>query len=265
MKLLLQSPLVKSSDPEVFKLSYAILEKEVMLVKRIDTQVVREHIERGISSFDHHGYAGLRFLNNLEILKSMIKAEKQGYDAVISSCWFDPGIEAAKQLLNIPVVGSAESSMHLACMMGLRFAIVTRNPKYIPHLEQLVERYRMTDRVINRKPVRSLTLSSPEIMNCLYGNYSPIIENVQQIARGCIEDGAETIIIGCGFISPMLSTSGIRHVEDVPVIDPILVGIKVAEMLVDLHKAGIPIISRRGLYLAPPQGDIEKVLELISK
>lgn len=225
----------------------------------------RKHIDRGISSLEHHGYSGLRYLNNLEILKSMIQAEKEGYDAVISSCWFDPGIEAAKQLLHIPVVGSAESSMHLACMMGLKFSIITWNPQYIPHMEELVDHYRMSNRVIGHKPVRSLTLSGLEIMTCLHGNYTPVIQNFLQIAKGCIEDGAEVIIIGCGLISPMLSTSGVRYVEDVPVLDPILVGIKVAEMLVDLHKAGIPTISRKGFYLNPPDEDIKKVLELISK
>lgn len=33
MKLLLQSPLIKSSDPEVFELSHGLLEKEVKLAK----------------------------------------------------------------------------------------------------------------------------------------------------------------------------------------------------------------------------------------
>jgi Asp/Glu/hydantoin racemase len=265
MRLLLQSPLVKSSDPEVSKLSTALIEKEVKLVKRSDTEVVRKHIDRGISSLDHHGYPGLRYLNDFEILKSMIQAEKEGFDAVISACWFDPGIEAAKQLLRIPVVGSAESSMHLACMLAFKFAIVTNSPKYIPHMEELVEHYRMSDSVIGRKPVRSLTLSGPEIMHCFKGNYNPIIQNFQEVTKGCIDDGAEVVIIGCGLLSPMLSTSGIQYVDDVPLIDPILVGIKVAEMMVDLHKAGIPTVSRKGLYFVPPYEDIETVLKLISK
>jgi hypothetical protein len=77
MKLLLQSPLVKTSDPEVFKQSSALLEKEIKLVKRPDTEVVREHIEHKISCLEHHAYPGLRYLNNFEILKSMIHAEER--------------------------------------------------------------------------------------------------------------------------------------------------------------------------------------------
>jgi len=265
MKLLFQSPLALSPDPELSKLSYSLFEKTVNLVKRVDTEVVRKHVAHGIFSLEHHSYAGLRYLNNLSILKSMIQAEKEGYDGVISSCYFDPAIKAAKQLLRIPVVGSAESSMHLACMMGYKFAVVTRNTKYIPEIEDLIYHYRMADRVINRKPVRSLTLSNIDIINCLYGNYTLVIENFNEVGKTCIEDGAEIIIIGCGFISPMLSTSGTRHLDNVPIIDPIMVGIKTAEMLVDLKKAGIPTISRKGLYLTPPYEDVEEVLQLISK
>ena len=265
MKLLLQSPLVMSSDPELSKLYNVLLETQLKLVKRSDTEIVKKYIGRGISSLEHYGYAGLRYLNDLEILKSMIQAEKDGYDAVISACWFDPAIEAGKQLLRIPVVGSAESSMHLACTMGLKFAIVTSDQMYIPHMIELISHYRMSDNVIDRKPVRSLTLSGLEIGNCLHGDYTPIIQNFQEITKGCVEDGAEVVIIGCGLLCPLLSTSGIRYVEEAPILDSIMIGIKMAEIHVDLQKAGIPTISRKGLYLAPSAANIEIVLELISK
>ena len=265
MRLLLQSPLVMSSDLELTKLYNVLLETQLKSVKRSDTEIVKKYIDRGISSLEHYGYAGLRYLNDLEILKSMIQAEKDGYDAVISACWFDPAIEAAKQLLRIPVVGSAQSSMHLACLMGHKFAIVTSDQRYIPHMGELISRYRMSDNVIDQKPIRSLTLSGLEIVNCLHGDYTSIIQNFQEIAKGCVEDGAEVVIIGCGLLSPLLSTSGIRYVEEAPIVDSIMIGIKMAEILVDLHKAGIPTISRKGLYLAPSAANIETVLELISK
>lgn len=265
MKLQLQSPLAMPPDLGASESYRALFEREVELVKRSDTEVVKKYVDHGISSLEHYAYPGLRYLNHLEILKSMIQAEKEGYDAVISACWFDPGIEAAKQLLRIPVVGSAESSMHLACMMGLKFAIVTSDPRFIPQMIELIDHYRMSNSTIERKPVRSLTLSGPELVGSLTGDFTPIIQNFQEIAKSCIGDGAEVLIMGCGLVAPVLSTSGMRYVEGAPIIDPILISIKVAEMLVDLQKAGIPTISRKGLYSAPPTEDIETVLELIFK
>ena len=265
MKLQLQSPLAMPPDLGGSEAYRALFEKHVGLVKRSDTEVVKKYVDHGISSLEHYAYPGLRYIIQLEILKSMIQAEKEGYDAVIGACWFDPGIEAAKQLLHIPIVGSAESSMHLACMMGLKFAVVTSDPRFVPQMIELIDHYRMSNNTIERKPVRSLTLSCPELMGSLLGDHTAIIQNFEEIAKDHIEDGAEVVITGCGLLAPVISMSGMRYVEGVPIIDPILVSIKLAEMLVDLQRAGIPIISRKGLYSAAPTEDIETVLELVCK
>ena len=47
------------------------------------------------------------------------------YDAAIVAAFGDPGIGAARELFDIPVVGLAEAGMLTACMLGGRFSIVT--------------------------------------------------------------------------------------------------------------------------------------------
>ena len=61
-------------------------------------------------------------------------------------------------------------------------------------------------------------------------------------------EGAEVLILGCGLLSPVLTRNGIKEIEGVPLIDPIIIGIKKAEIMVDLYKTGIPVISRKGFY-----------------
>lgn len=53
-----------------------------------------------------------------EVLKYVKKAEEKGYDAIISWCGGDPGVEAARTLVDIPVVGPGESMRLLASVMG---------------------------------------------------------------------------------------------------------------------------------------------------
>jgi len=53
-----------------------------------------------------------------EVLKYVKKAEGEGYDAIISWCGGDPGVEAARTLVDIPVVGPGESMRLLASVMG---------------------------------------------------------------------------------------------------------------------------------------------------
>lgn len=80
---------------------------------------------------DGFGYSGLRFMNDREVLRNASRAGAEGYDGVVIACHFDPAVRAARQLLPLPVVGIAEASMHLASLMGLRFAVVASDHRYV--------------------------------------------------------------------------------------------------------------------------------------
>lgn len=66
------------------------------------------------------------------ILKLVKKAEAEGFDATIIWCGGDPALEAARELVNIPVIGPGESMKLLASMLGKKPFRVTPN---IPVLE----------------------------------------------------------------------------------------------------------------------------------
>ena len=53
-----------------------------------------------------------------------IRADEQGFDAVVLGCLDEPGVTEAKEVLRIPVVGEAESSMHYASLVGRKFSFV---------------------------------------------------------------------------------------------------------------------------------------------
>ncbi len=53
-------------------------------------------------------------------------AERQGtYDAAIVAAFGDPGLFAARELFDQPVIGMSEAAMLTACMLGKRFGIVS--------------------------------------------------------------------------------------------------------------------------------------------
>lgn len=230
-------------------------------VKRADTELCLKSLVKGLDRLEQLAYPGLRYLNDAEVLKSMIGVEQEGFDGVVVSCFFDPALKPARQMLNIPVVGIAEASMHLAMMMGRQFAVVTSEAAYIDGINETIEAYGMRENVIARKPVRAITLSCTEFLGCLAGNLKPAIESFQEIAKECIEDGAEVIIAGCGLLSPMLTSSKIVQVDGASIVDPMLIGIKYCEILVDLYKAGVPVISRKGKYLKTPTEEIASIFK----
>jgi allantoin racemase len=60
-----------------------------------------------------------------DTLRHAINAEKRGYDAIIIGCFGDPGIEAVREALRIPVIGPGETSFHIAAMLGYQFSVIS--------------------------------------------------------------------------------------------------------------------------------------------
>ena len=81
-------------------------------------------------------------------------------------------------------------------------------------------------------------------------------------ARACVvEDGAEVIIPGCTLAGSVL-THDVPNVEEVvgaPVLDGMVTGFKMAEMMADLKAAGVPTVSRSGWFEKPPKDDFNKL------
>lgn len=243
---------------------YDLLEKNYNLVKNSDTEVIvrdtpTEFIGRWID------WTGLRLINEVEILKSVLAAEKEGFDGISIACFFDLALRPARQLLNIPVTGLAESAMHLACLMGGKFAIISANVLHVPAMEEEIAKYHMESQAIKRNPVRALPTSdkgfAPErIPDYFSGDYDPVVESLNQVAHGCIEDGADVLILGCGLISPILAQAGVTEINNAAIIDPLLASLKLTEALVALRQGNLPIISRKSYYSAVPSKDIEEAL-----
>src|SRR4051812_39638710 len=59
------------------------------------------------------------------IALEMLAGAKPEPDAAIIAAFGDPGLLAARELFDFPVVGLAEAGMLAACMLGRRFAIVS--------------------------------------------------------------------------------------------------------------------------------------------
>lgn len=199
-------------------------------------------------------YRYFNFLNDRQIMEGMQRGQEEGFDAVIINCFYDPCLLEAREVMKIPVLGPAESSMMMASMMGKRFAIITLHPKAESIIEDKIKLYGMSARAIDHRPVRALTLSLEE-QNKALDDPGPLKRNLEEISRGCIHDGAEVLIVGCTRLSVILQTSDLYEVEGVPVLECLTAALKIAEVFVDFKRAGLAWISRKGMY-APPGDDL---------
>ena len=142
------------------KLIKSVLDNIVMK----DTTYDIVSISPALSKTNDFKYECFAYRNHMGIIRCVEQAEIEGFDGCIVLCFFDPAIRYARQLVNIPVFGLGESTLHLACMMGYRYAIISLNEKeMIPTIEEEIKTYGLGERAI-RNPVRLLSMSTKDVI-----------------------------------------------------------------------------------------------------
>lgn len=212
---------------------------------RPGTVVSAVAIEKGPASIETHRDEALAVPG---VLLKVQEAAREGMEAVVIDCMGDPGLEAARELVSIPVIGPAQASMHLAAALAHRFSIITVLEQTIPVVEEQVVRYGLAGRLAS---VRAVNIPVLEIKEDKERVAAALVEEGLRAVR---EDGAHIIIPGC---TGMIGLA--RRVQEglaergclVPVIEPPWAALKLAESLVDMGLAH----SKR-TYPPPPPKEI---------
>src|SRR5207245_6707666 len=82
------------------------------------------------------------------------EAARAGYAGAIIGCFGDPGLDAARELVEMPVVGPAEASMLMACTLGHRFSVISVLESVVPSLRHLAHRVGVSEKLADRKSTR---------------------------------------------------------------------------------------------------------------
>jgi allantoin racemase len=225
-----------------------------------------EAIKRPDTEFDMVNIADMYPLKNNQFLyfrymcadgtlERVIQGEKDGYDAIFLSCNLDIGLYEARSLVDIPVTATLESAALTAYTMGTRFSLVTVDYQNGEIQRMLLRQYGLEGKLASQRPIGIDA-------NDLYPEKTPeelVYRKAVEVSRRCIEqDGAEVIIPGCTLIGSLLSHRREEAAREIgaPVVDGMLTGFKMAEMMGDLHKlAGMPAAGRIGYFQHPPQPD----------
>lgn len=174
------------------------------------------------------------------ITLEMLADHHRDYDAAILAAFGDPGLLPARELFDLPVIGMAEAAMLTACTLGQKFGIVTFTTTMANWYLDTVDTYRLGARCAGIR-ARSLAFSA--------------IENVQaekeqaiaELARESVElDGADVVILGGAPLAGLAPR--LRAQVPVPLVDPIVAAVKMAEALVTLA----PRKAAAGTFSRPP-------------
>ena len=175
----------------------------------------------------HKNLSGLHhILETPALVKKTIEAERSGFDAVIQSNTFDPGVEAARLAVRIPVVGLLRSASHFAACLCDRFAIIVPLESHVPYVHRLLATYRMEHMVTAIKPVNVYE-------NDMSKQHGVILERAIALGREMIAGGAQAIVPLGGLLFPYeVKPEELERQVGVPVINTKAVGIRFAELMV---------------------------------
>ena len=179
-----------------------------------------------------------------DLVRKAQKAEAEGCDAVISDCFGDPGVKPAREVVNIPVVGAAEASMHFASTLGQRFSVVTVLPNVVTLIENLAVAYGLDKKLASVRSVNIPVLELDDKEKLIRGLHEEMLEAIRK-------DGAHVLVLGCtGMVGVSQELERLLKKDgyEVPVVNAAAASLKLAEAL-----ASMKLKQSRLTYMRPPE------------
>jgi Asp/Glu/hydantoin racemase len=217
---------------------------------------------RGLARAPSHAEAGVEFYRDsffqlaatVEIVRCAMRAAADGFDAVIVNCFDDFGVEPARSVVDIPVVGIGAASLFFAAQIGRRIGLIVPNlPGQIEFAARQVQDLGLSATLI-ASGIRADCMPFAQAWVEAMGNPAAAVARFAPLAQSLAADGADSVVFGCGGFSLVCGAQHFNEIKSVggavPVVIPINIALLQAELLVRLKRSGVPVAARaRGSML----------------
>lgn len=201
-------------------------------------EIVAVHPVGGAAAIESHLDEIVAARSIVELIEDDLDAG--GSDAYVVACFGDPGLDAARELVDVPVIGIAEAAMHVATLSGRRFAVVTTLGRTLGRARDLLARYGMTS------ACASLVASGIAVLD-LEDTGSDAFERIAALCAAEVAGGADVIVLGCAGMADLCHALSER--VGVPVVDGVGAAVGLASAMVRMRVG----TSKREEYAAPPR------------
>jgi len=222
----------------------AIIEKTLGHYGADGTEMVVTHLDNCPPDID---FFYNKHMIEQSLYEEVMRSEGAGFDAVIIGCLYDPGLRVARELVDIPVIGPLEASFQMAANFGHSTMVLTDHRKAVPYI---YDEIRLRGQGATVKGVDAIDWFVKDMI----GDRASVAGDVVRLSTAAAQKfGAETVIMGCTIIAAIYQEylmEGGRPAE-VPILNPNLLALKMAEGLADLHRKGAYTLARSGYYMKP--------------
>jgi len=158
------------------------------------------------------------------LVLEMLAEHHSEVDAAVIAAFGDPGLQAAREIFDIPVIGMAQAAISVAALLGERFSIVTFSPQMSRWYLDSVESSGLGDKFVSVRTPDSEYLDPLGTQDSMQSALLALIEQAVTL------DGADVVILGGAPLAGMAprlqpSTSAV-------LIDPIGCAVTLAESMV---------------------------------
>ncbi len=183
------------------------------------TEIVPMTAQWGVPYIVTRAEAAIATCAALEVMAEHV----DGHDAIVLAAFGDPGLDAARELMPVPVIGLSEGSMLTACMLARRFSLVSISPDFTPWYRDSVERLGLQSRLAS---VRALEEGFDSIAHVQEEKEAMLLSLCRRAAE---DDGADIVILAGAPLAGLAARLTGR--VPIPVLDGVAAAVRQAEAL----------------------------------
>jgi len=224
-------------NPNISEPVTALIEKEARLAAAPQTEITMLTVPMGVA------YIETRFE---AMIAAYAVAELAGqhaaqHDALIVAAFGDPGLEALREALDIPVLGMTQSALMSACMLGKRFSMIAISRRITAWYRDMVENNALQTRMAS---IRCLDETLRDIATVQQDHAHALLALCESAVN---DDGADVLIIAGAPLAGL--ARAIKHQLPVPAVDGVSSAVNHAQSLVALA----PAPACGGSFAKPPR------------
>jgi len=180
----------------------------------------------------------------LEEINAHVNNSDKPIDGVVIACFDDTGVDAARTMLDVPVIGICQGALQATSLLSNSFSIVTTLGRSVPALKHLVNKYGYAEACKNVRASEIPVLELEKLSSEKQGSNAE--DKIKaEIELALKEDNAEAIVLGCAGMVDL--TDRLSDYFKVPVVEGVVPSVNIISGLV---RAGLKTSKRNG-YASP--------------
>jgi allantoin racemase len=163
-----------------------------------------------------------------ELTERVRRAQADGFHAVIVGCFSDPGLDALRELVTIPVIGPGSAAVHLAAQLGTRFAILSPLDGRRGAVQTRMRALGLDAKLAS---VRAVGMTVLDVAR----QREAVLDRLADVGRAALrDDHADVLVLGCMSMGFLGITEDLGKRLGVPVVNPVTAALATAETVVQM-------------------------------